>query len=41
MFSASDIEAEAQEAALDVFLRKPQDITELAATVGRLLPEDK
>jgi hypothetical protein len=41
MLSASDVEAAAREASLDVFLRKPQDITELAAMVGRLLSEDK
>jgi CheY-like chemotaxis protein len=39
MLSASDVEAEALEAGADVFLRKPQDISNLAATVKHLLSE--
>jgi two-component system, OmpR family, response regulator len=37
MFSASDVEAEAWRAGADAFLRKPEDISSLAATVTRLL----
>ncbi|HEV7904692.1 MAG TPA: response regulator [Pyrinomonadaceae bacterium] len=39
MFSASDCEANARRAGVDAFLRKPQDISRLVATVGRLLAE--
>ena len=39
MLSASDVEEEAQDAGVDVFLRKPQDIGRLTAVVSRLLSE--
>jgi CheY-like chemotaxis protein/tetratricopeptide (TPR) repeat protein len=39
MFSASDCEANARRAGVDVFLRKPQDIARLVETVARLLGE--
>ena len=37
MLSASEVEAEARDAGIDVFLRKPQDVGELAETIKRLL----
>jgi DNA-binding response OmpR family regulator len=37
MFSATDVETEAWRAGADAFLRKPEDIGTLAATVTRLL----
>jgi two-component system, OmpR family, manganese sensing response regulator len=37
VFSASDVETEAWRAGADAFLRKPEDIGSLAATVTRLL----
>jgi CheY-like chemotaxis protein len=37
MFSASDVETEAWRAGADTFLRKPEDVGTLAATVTRLL----
>jgi DNA-binding response OmpR family regulator len=37
MFFASDVETEAWRAGADAFLRKPEDIGTLAATVTRLL----
>ncbi|HEV2800762.1 MAG TPA: tetratricopeptide repeat protein [Pyrinomonadaceae bacterium] len=39
MFSASDCEAEARRAGVDVFLRKPNDTGRLVETVSRLLAE--
>lgn len=39
MLSASEIEAEARSAGVDIFLRKPQDIGRLTAVVSRLLSE--
>lgn len=40
MLSASEIEREALRAGVDAFLRKPQDIRRLTATVTRLLTKD-
>jgi CheY-like chemotaxis protein len=40
MLSASEIERDALEAGVDAFLRKPQDIAHLAATVKRLLTKN-
>lgn len=40
MLSASDVERDAWHAGVNAFLRKPQDIGRLAATVTRLLPKD-
>lgn len=40
IFSASDVEREAWRAGADAFLRKPQDIGQLSATVTRLLTKD-
>ncbi len=37
MFSASDVEREAWGAGADAFLRKPEDISRLPATITRLL----
>ncbi|HEU4593999.1 MAG TPA: response regulator [Pyrinomonadaceae bacterium] len=37
MLSASECEREARAAGVDAFLRKPQDVTQLAATIRRLL----
>jgi DNA-binding response OmpR family regulator len=37
MFLASGVETEAWRAGADAFLRKPEDINSLAATVTRLL----
>ena len=37
MFSASDVESQAWGAGADAFLRKPEDVGKLAATVTRLL----
>jgi CheY-like chemotaxis protein len=37
MFSASNVEAEAWRAGADAFLRKPEDVGKLAATITRLL----
>lgn len=37
MFSGSDVEMEARRAGANAFLRKPQDISELAKTIARLL----
>jgi DNA-binding response OmpR family regulator len=39
MFSASDVEREAWGAGADAFLRKPEDVGKLAATVMRLLSQ--
>lgn len=39
MFSATDCEREALDAGVDAFLHKPQDVSALAATAKRLLPE--
>lgn len=41
MLSGSDVEAEAWRAGVDAFLRKPEDVDRLTATVTRLLPERK
>jgi CheY-like chemotaxis protein len=41
MFSASDVETEAWQAGVDAFLRKPEDMGEIAATVTRLLAQGK
>jgi CheY-like chemotaxis protein/tetratricopeptide (TPR) repeat protein len=41
MFSASDVEREARGAGADAFLRKPEDIDRLTATVTRLLSQRK
>jgi CheY-like chemotaxis protein/tetratricopeptide (TPR) repeat protein len=40
IFSASDVEREAWRVGADAFLRKPQDIGQLSATVTRLLTKD-
>ncbi|HVF57021.1 MAG TPA: response regulator [Pyrinomonadaceae bacterium] len=40
MLSAGDVEAQAWRAGVDAFLRKPQDIGELAGMVTRLLSKD-
>jgi CheY-like chemotaxis protein len=37
MLSAADVRAEAESAGVDVFLRKPDDISKLAETIARLL----
>jgi CheY-like chemotaxis protein len=37
MFSASNVESEAWRAGVDAFLRKPEDVSSLAATITRLL----
>jgi CheY-like chemotaxis protein/predicted negative regulator of RcsB-dependent stress response len=41
MLSASDVEIQARDAGVTVFLRKPQDIGRLTAAVSRLLSEGK
>jgi CheY-like chemotaxis protein len=40
MLAASDIEQDALRVGVNAFLRKPQDIRRLAATVTRLLTKD-
>ncbi len=40
MLSASDVEQDAWRAGVNDFLRKPQDIGRLTATVTRLLTKD-
>jgi DNA-binding NtrC family response regulator len=40
MLSASDVEQDALRAGVNAFLRKPQDIGRLSATVMRLLTKD-
>jgi DNA-binding response OmpR family regulator len=40
MLSASDIEGDALRAGVNAFLRKPQDIKRLSATVTRLLTKN-
>ena len=37
MFSATDCRAEAEQAGVDVFLKKPEGVSELVGTVRRLL----
>ena len=39
LLSANAVEADAREAGVDVFLRKPQDIGSIAETITRLLDE--
>ena len=41
ILSATPVEAEAREAGVDVFLRKPQDIGSLAERISRLLREGR
>jgi DNA-binding response OmpR family regulator len=41
MLSASDVEPDAWRAGVDAFLRKPEDIDQLAALVARLLTKNR
>jgi CheY-like chemotaxis protein len=41
MLSASNLKAEAEQAGVDAFLRKPEGVGELVATIARLLAANK